>query len=129
MTDATENRDFSYELAKGEVEGPKYKGAGVLLPTPYLSAEPTWEYYSNVAWNPWAVDEIEGESRGKVASGHGEDEDAANKATTKAQERRIVKFPNEGTTHSQIPEQGGDAKSNPGEEDDAKSNPHTPIHA
>jgi hypothetical protein len=58
--------------------------------------EPAWEYYSDVAWNPWAVDEIEGESDGggKAASGDGEGEDEAT----------IPR--NEGTTQSQIPKDG-----------------------
>ena len=67
MTDVTEDRNSSYEMAKGEVEWPKEEeaGAGVSLHTPYPKTEPTWEYYSDVAWNPWAVDEIEGESDGE----------------------------------------------------------------
>jgi hypothetical protein len=75
-----------------EVKWPEEAGAGVPLHTLYLKTETTWEYYSNVAWNPWPMDEIKGES-------DGEGVDEANKA----QERHVVKFPNEGMMHSQIP--------------------------
>jgi hypothetical protein len=88
-----------------------------------------------------AQPEEQGECRGKAASnelGEGADEvdwivDECPKEVEPMQEparRRIVKFPKEGTTRSQIPirEQRGDPKSNLEEEDDAKSNPHIQIH-
>jgi hypothetical protein len=108
--DATEDRDPSYETAKGEVEWPEETGAGVPLHTPYPKSEPAWEYYSDVVWNPWAVDEIEGESKGTAASGgNGEGAEEANRA-----------FASKTT---------GQRKVNPSTKDDAKSNPRTPIHA
>jgi hypothetical protein len=89
--------------------------AGVELRTPYPKTEPAWEYYSHVMWNPWAVDEIEGDSRGKVASGgSGEDEDKAEKNPEKG--RRVV-----------CPEEEGRRKVCPSAADDAESvqQPHT----
>jgi len=90
----TRNCEFPYNVAKGD--------AG------YLKMAPAWEYYSNAVWNPWAVDEIEGESRGKAASEDGEGVDEANQAFA--------------------PETTGRRKVNPNTEDDAKSNPRIPIH-
>jgi hypothetical protein len=82
-TDAMEDRESSYETAKGEIEWPEEAGAGVLPHTPYPNAEPASEYYSDVMWNPWAVDEIQGESGGggKAASGEsGKGVDEVNEA-------------------------------------------------
>ena len=62
---------------------------------------------------PLAQPEEQEMSRGKAASGDGEGEDEANEA---AQERRIVKFPDEGTTQSQS-HRRGDAKPNPADFD------------
>ena len=78
--DVTEGRNSSYEIAKGEVEWPEEADTGVLPHTSYPKTEPAWEYYPDAAWNPWAVDELEGESGGKAASGDGEGDDKANEA-------------------------------------------------
>lgn len=66
--------------------------------------EPAWEYYSDLAWNPWAMNKIKRGSSGAVISN------------------------NQGTTHSQIPGQTEQRKVNSRVEDDAKSNPHILIH-
>jgi len=56
--DATEDRESSYEMAKGEVEWQKEGAdAGVILRALYLKTEPRWEYYSDLAWNPWVEEE------------------------------------------------------------------------
>jgi hypothetical protein len=128
--DATENRDPSYETAKGEVEWPEETGAGVPLHTPYPKTEPAWEYYSDVVWNPWAVDEIEGEcDGGKVASREaGEGVDQANWAfTSETTGRRKVNPEMEGRRKVK-PTPMERRKVNSEVEDDAKSNPRTPIH-
>ena len=84
--------------------------------------------YSDVAWNPWAVDEIQGESGGggKAASGEaGKGVDEAKWAfAPKTMERREVN-PNTEDDAKSNPGEEGDAESNPGEGDDPKS---TPIH-
>ena len=91
--DATEDRDPSYETTKGKVEWPKEDGAGarVLLHTPYPKSELAWEYYPDVAWNPWTMDEIkkQGECRGMAATSEdGEGVDEVKKDLDEGKERR-----------------------------------------
>jgi len=129
MTDAMEDRDPSYEMVKSKVEWPEEADAGVELHTPYPKT-PALERYSDVMWNPWTMDEIEGESRGTAASGgNGEGVEEANWAfAPKMTGQREVNPSTEDDAKSN-PKEEGDTKSNPGEGDDAKSNPHVPTHA
>jgi len=119
-TDVPEDRNSSYEMAKGEVEWPKEEAdAGVPLRTPYPKTEPTWEYYPDVAWNPWAVDEIEGESDGEGV----DKEKERRRKSASSRERRKVNS-----------EEEGRRKVNPSAADDAKPARHpqttqTPVQS